>query len=283
MTDPKKVYDENLPTIKRIAAFVARRSHLNPQESEDFVQDVCLRLLENDYAILRKFEGKAELSTYLTTVITRLLHQKRVEHWGKWRPSAEAKRIGDKAITLERLMFRDGYTFDEAVRVLTTPAGAQYSVAELGEIYVRLPHRKPRPMEVSDDIVPDVVAVDSDADIRAESRDREQTRRCAVRALDEVIGTLPAQDRAILVLRFWSALKAPQIATVLHLDQKRIYKRIDQLLALLRRGLERAGVSGSDVARLLDHGDHDIELELVTETEITSVGPSNKKRSGGGE
>ncbi|HEX2062304.1 MAG TPA: sigma-70 family RNA polymerase sigma factor [Thermoanaerobaculia bacterium] len=279
--DPKQVYDDNLPTIRRIAAFVARRSHLNPQESEDFVQDVCLRLLENDYAIIRKFEGNSTLSTYLMTVIMRLLHQKRVEDWGKFRPSAEARRIGDKAITLERLLFRDGYTFGEAVRILTTPAGTQYSVSELESIYVRLPHRNPRPVEVSDDVVPDAVAVESDAHVRAESRDRERTARRVARTVDGIIETLPLRDRAILQLRFWLAMTAPEIARALHLDQKKIYKRLDQLLLELRRALERAGVNWSDVAALLVHADQEIRLELTT-AEIASIRPSNDQRGGDG-
>src|SRR6185503_1033291 len=104
---------------------------------------VCFKIFEDDYGIIRKFEGRSSFSTYLTTVILRLFHQWRVEQWGKWRPSAEAKRLGDKAITLERLITRDGFTFDEAVKVLTVRDGGLSPVAELEALYVRLPLRTP--------------------------------------------------------------------------------------------------------------------------------------------
>src|SRR5689334_7815875 len=127
--NPETTYLEHRESIERIAAFVARRGHLNADESAEFVQIVSYKLFEDDWAIIRKFEGRSSFTTYLTTVIARFFHQWRVEQWGKWRPSAEAKRLGDKAITLERLITRDGFTFDEAVKVLTIRDGAMCTVA----------------------------------------------------------------------------------------------------------------------------------------------------------
>src|ERR1700741_4396198 len=90
------IYLQNLRPIERIAAFVARRHHLDASETEEFVQEVRVRLLVDDYAIIRKFEGRATISTYLTTVIGRLFAQWRGEQWGKWGPSAKAKLPAQK-------------------------------------------------------------------------------------------------------------------------------------------------------------------------------------------
>jgi hypothetical protein len=130
--------------IERIAKTVAHRHYLNPDDCKEFVQIVHVRLFDDDYAILRKFEGRSSISTYLTTVIGRLYNEWRVAEWGKWRPSAEAKRLGDTAITLERLLTRDGLTFSEAVSLLTTRSGPHPSISELEAVYARLPPRNPR-------------------------------------------------------------------------------------------------------------------------------------------
>ncbi len=278
--NPETTYLQHLESIQRIAAYVARRGHLNADETSEFVQVVCVRLLEDDYAIIRKFEGRSTFSTYLTTVILRLFHQWRVEMWGKWRPSAEAKRLGEKAITLERLITRDGFTFDEAVKTLTTRAGDAYTVGELEALYVRLPLRTPRPMLVSDDAAPEVAAVDSDADDRVECRDRERSaRRCAA-ALDAALGQFDAEDRLILKLRFCKALKVPEIARIVNIDQKKVYKRLEKLFAVLRRALADAGVSQADVDKLLGNGDQDIRLDLLSGEESPSSGPSNPSDKG---
>lgn len=278
--NPEDIYLQHLRTIERIAAFVARRSHLNADESAEFVQEVRVRLLEDDYAVIRKFEGRSSFSTYLTTVILRLYHQWRVEQWGKWRPSAEAKRLGDKAITLERLVARDGFTFEEAVKVLTTPAGSCYTVAELEALYVRLPLRTPRPMLISDEDLPESVAADGDADDRVESRDRERSARTAARAMDDVLETFEPEDRLILQMRFWDARKVPDIARALHIEQKKVYKRLDKLFGVLRRGLESAGVTKADVGRLLSRGDQEIHLGLVS---AGGIGPFGHSHQTGGE
>jgi RNA polymerase sigma factor (sigma-70 family) len=276
----EETYLQHLPTIERIATFVAGRSHLNPDETAEFVQEVRVRLLENDYAILGKFEGRSRFSTYLNTVIQRLYQQWRVEQWGKWRPSAEAKRLGEKAIELERLLTRDGLTFDEAVKMLTTPASAPWTVAEVENLYRRLPVRTSRPMMISHDVVPDLVSVEPEAEDRIESGDRERAARLAAKTMDTVIDTFKPEDRVLLQMRFWDARNVPDIARAMRLQQKKLYKRFDQLYVVLRRGLERAGVSREDVKRLLEKGDQEIHLRAVAGG-IGNARPSNN--SGGKE
>lgn len=273
---PEEIYLENLEQIERRAAFIARQNRLNADESAEFVQEVRVRLLDNDYAVLRKFQGNSTLSTYLHTVIHRLYHAWRVEQWGKWRPSAEAKRLGDKAITLERLMTRDGYTFEEAVKVLTTPAGSCYTVAELESLYVRLPLRQPRPVLVSDEVLPETAAQEAEADERVERQDRQRSARMAAHAIDETLRTFEPEDRLILQMRFWHARKVPDIARTLHIEQKKLYKRLDKLFGVLRTTLERAGLTKADIGRLLSRGDQEIHLELASPAGIPGFGHSHE-------
>jgi RNA polymerase sigma factor (sigma-70 family) len=279
--NPETTYLQHLESIERISAFVARRGHLNADETGEFVQIVRVRLFEDDYGIIRKFEGRSSFPTYLTTVIMRLFHQWRVEMWGKWRPSAEARRLGDKAITLERLLTRDGFTFEEAINILTTRAGNAFTVAELEAIYVRLPLRTPRPVLISDDATPEVAALDADADDRVESRDRERSARCCAVALDAALANFDAEDRLILQLRFWDSRKVPEIARITGIDQKKIYKRLDKLFGVLRGALETAGIGRGDVDQLLGRGDQEIRLGVLSRRESTPFRPSNP--SGGEE
>lgn len=258
----EETFLQHIGTIERICAFVCRRNHVDADAVAEFTQEVMFRLVEDNYSIIRKFEGRSTFPTYLTTVIQRLHHEYRNKQWGKWRPSAEARRLGDKAITLERLVTRDGLTFAEAVQILTTRSGSPFTVAELESIYLRLPLRSPRPVLISDEGAPEAAA-ETDTSERVEARERERAARSTAVAVDRILETFDAQDRLILRMRFWEARKVPDIARRLQIEQKKIYKRLDKLFATMRSALEKAGIERRDVDMLVSGGDQDIRFDFL--------------------
>jgi hypothetical protein len=97
-----------LPVIDEVTAQLCRRHRLSPDESEDFRSEVRLHCSQRDFDLLRRFEGRSSLQTYLTVVISRLFLDYRNRLWGRWRPSIEAKRLGPSAIPIEPLVAHDG-------------------------------------------------------------------------------------------------------------------------------------------------------------------------------
>lgn len=278
--NPEERFLANVPTIERIAAFYCRRMHLSDADTEDFISYVKLELIERNYEIIAKFEGRSSFTTYLTTVIHRLLYQHRTKEWGKWRPSAEAKRMGDVAIALERLTTRDGYSMSEAFAMMTTGNPPAASHRELEAIALRLPPRAPRPMLVTEETVPDLVAAADDPSDGPMSREREQVARRAASVLDTIMTSFDPEDRLILKMRFWSAQRIADIAGTLHLDAKKTYKRIDKLLGRVRTGLERAGIGRKEIDDLFAHGDRPVEI--VPAEGIPSTRPSKAAGDIGG-
>ena len=274
------LYLQHLKSIERIAASIAYRSHLTADETAEFVQVVRVRLLENDYGIIRKFEGRSSFSTYLTTVIVRLFQQWRVEQWGKWRPSAKARALGEKAITLERLLSRDGFSFSEAVTVLTQGHPQYFSVGELEAIYVRLPARNPRPVLLSDEnSLAELPSEDSAAE-RVRAGEREIAARSVAAGLDRALGDFSPEDRLILQLRFWKATAVPEIARILGLEPKKVYTRLERLNKALRRALEDAGIDHAAVGELMDQPALNLWLEPQPERTSTPQSASGRKAAG---
>lgn len=270
--DVEELFLRHLGTIETIVAYIGRSNHLDCLETEELGAQVKLELIENNYAIIRKFEGRSSFATYLTTVIQRMFYQHRVRLWGKWRPSAEARRLGDKAIALERLISRDGMSFHEAVETMTTGCEANCTEAELEAIYARLPARQPRPVLVSGDVVPETAAIDDDTDGRALEHERTMIARAVARVLDQCIAEAEPEDQLILKLRFWGARRVPDIARALGLDQRKIYKRIERLLLKMRSALQAGGVSRSDIDEILARNDQEIRMESG---ENLTAGPSH--------
>lgn len=255
--DAEDLFLTNLCLIDRAIGYVCRRNRIDRDEGEEFSSYVKYKLIESNYAIIRKFEGRSTLSTYMTTVIQRMFFQYRVQMWGKWRPSAEARRIGDKGITLERLLTRDGFTYSEAVAILTSGSDPAYTVAEIEAMYLRLPVRQPRPM-----LVPAIENTDNGPAVEQElfSGERADLARRAAAVIDEAMESMDAEDQMILRMRFCNGRKVPEIGRALRLDDKKLYKRIDKLLAQLKLALEQAGIPGDAVCELLEHPDHELSF-----------------------
>jgi hypothetical protein len=91
--DAEEVFLTNLCLIDKAIGYVCHRNRAGRDEEEEFGSYVKFKLIESNYAIIRKFEGRSAFSTYMTTVIQRMFFQYRVQMWGKWRPSAHARRL----------------------------------------------------------------------------------------------------------------------------------------------------------------------------------------------
>ena len=236
----------NLALIERVISFTCRRGGLDAAATEEFAGVVRLKLVENDYAILTKFEGRSRLSTYLTVVIQRMLLDYRVETLGKWRPSAEARRLGPVAVDFERLVRRDGRSIDEAL-VLLQQQSPDLTRADLEELSSRLPPARPRRREVPVDeaeLIPDPTSRPLGFE---ESRASGEVSRIVRRHLEEA----RPEDRLILQLRFEAGMSTVQIARSLKLDAKGLYRRLEKHMRRLREALEEAGVSAADAADLI--------------------------------
>lgn len=243
MFEPSTVLLENLPFIEHVIARACSRYRMTREEADEFGGYARLRLLDNDYAIIRAFSERSSFRTYLTVVIHRLLLDYRIQQGGKWRPSAIAKRFGDVGIELERLIHRQEWTLAEAVDTIlrTHPELTRDDVEAIAE---RLPTRERRSF-VPIDQVQDIAA---DEVVGPEAVESAETISKIVTTL---VHHLPEEDKLVLQLRFWVGLTVSQIAQALGLDQQAVFRRLYRLFAQFRHELERAGVVSRDAEALI--------------------------------
>jgi RNA polymerase sigma factor for flagellar operon FliA len=234
--------------IERVIASTCRRHAVRGDEAEEFAATVKLHLVDNDYAVLRKFEGKSSLATFLTTVIKNLFRDFRISRWGKWRPSAEALRLGVEAVQLETLLVRDGISFDEAERMLRENFHVRLSAAELAELAAQLPPRQPRRFEGEE--VLERLGVEAAADQGLIDEERAAVAARVENALAEALEELPEEDQLILRMHFVDGLSLASIARMLALEQKPLYRRRQRLFARLRAALQAQGFGPEEVKRI---------------------------------
>ena len=269
------IFVSNLDVVESVIRYVCQRQKLSGSEAEEFDSEVKLQLVDHDYEVFRRFQHRSSLRTYLTIVIQRIYLDYRNHLWGKWRPSAEAQRLGPVAVRLETLMARDGFTFDQACEYLRTNEHIAALDSDLDAIAIRLPIRTGRAM-VGEQELEAVADPTSRIDDRIFSDERHAHARRILDALKSAIRSLSDLDRVILRLRFQDGLAVADIARALHLDQKPLYRRFDALLQQLRAALEAAGIDPVEACELVNRKDVDISLALLGEpsgTDDPGTGP----------
>lgn len=272
-----EIYLAHRELIDRAIGSVCRRHRLSGADAEDFAGGVRLHLIEDDYGVLRRFQGRSSLQTYLVVVITHYFQDFRNARWGKWRPSAEARRLGPLGVQLETLVVRDGLSLDEAYETLRTHEHVAESRQAIEAIAARFPSR-PRRTFVPDDALEERPAADAGPDATVQQAQAAEAARRVAAALSAAVAGLAPQDRLILRMRFEDDCGVADIARALQIDQKPLYRRIERLLSQLRSALEAGGLSAEQAAGVLEARGFDLLAESTDETAKTrgDVRPFNR-------
>ena len=230
---------------------IGRRRHLDAAELEDFSSFVRLRLIENDYAILRKFQNRSSLWTYLSAVIDRLSLDYRTEQWGRWRPSAMAERLGPAAVVLERLVSRDGHSLEEALEIIRSSHNLGMTTVDLLKIWGQLPLRV-RTIHVGEEAaaaIPSSRGCEENVDAAELHENIERVDR----ALQAAFRQISPQERVVLALRFDQDLSMVQIAKLTGRSVPTLHRRLEKAVKLLRASLSRSGLNRDEIIEVIGH------------------------------
>lgn len=280
---PEQLFSASLALIERVIARACRNAHLQPADADDFASSVKLALIENDYAVLRAWQRRSSLATYLTVVVQRLLADERSRTRGRWEPSAEARRIGKAGIALETLVRRDGRSLEEAMPHLAT-VDPTLRREDLETMLARIPERAARPRSVPLEEVEGRVrsVLDADAALIASELGRLSNKANAV--VRDALAVLPLQDRMIVRLRFGMTMSIADISRMMNLPQRPLYRKIEAVLAHLQQALRKAGIDSSTAHAVIGSSVHTLDFGLTngkTEDAPRSKGHGGDEHSTG--
>jgi RNA polymerase sigma factor (sigma-70 family) len=233
--DLERLFLDNLALIDRIVAAIGRRHRLTREEREDFRSVLMIKLIANDYEVLRAWCGKSSLGGYLKVVIHHAYRDHRNHVLGKWRPSAEACRLGPLAKKLDTMLYRDGMTLDEACA-----AAAPADREEMRRLAERLPAHTKRRMEDVEQLE-EMPSSGQSPEQSLIERERASAAERLERALAEALGTLSSEDRLLVQLRTERGVKLANLARLAGVEPRPFYRRWDLIVARLRKSLEASG------------------------------------------
>lgn len=241
----KALLEQHFPLICQKLSHLGRRGGLPRDEVEEFRAWALLKLVENDYRSLASWQGRSSFPTFLTVVLVNLVRDYRAHLWGKWRPSAAARRQGPAALLLERLWLRDHLTLDEAIERMRREHGISLSRLELEPIAALL-HRSPEWRPVSEKELLDI-PTHGEVEKRILDDERALIDQRLQELLAPLLQSLPDQDRLILKLHYWDGFSMAAISRLLGRPQKQLYTVRDRCLKNLRRQLEKEGMKSDQV------------------------------------
>jgi RNA polymerase sigma factor (sigma-70 family) len=235
----ERAFLDHLPVINQVVQFIGRRHRLAPDAIEELQSAIHLKIIENDYEVLRKFEARSSMRTYLTAVVQRHFLDSRTAMWGRWRPCACARRAGPPGVMLDQLLTRDAISLDEAVARVRE----RHDVPEpaLRSLAAQIPVRTPRRF-VGEEALEEVAALPPvDATLRRDEAQRAES------ALGAALDALGSEDQVILKYRFVYGLQVSQISRMTGLEQKPLYRRLEGILKVMRREMEAQGLTREHV------------------------------------
>lgn len=237
--DPFNFLTTHRRQIAERARRIGRRQGLPERDLDDFVADVMVKLIEDDYAVLRSFHGRSRVLTYISVVILHFAHDELNRRWGKWRPSAQARRLGVEAMALERLLYRDGHTFADSERLLLERF-PQLRAEDIERLTGQLPAREKRRFD-GDELLENLPAAE-----RADNSDvclERDTRKLRVLALlRRGLATLDPIWQLAITWRYERGQHAAEIARGLDLETREVYRILEHAKRRLRRFLEAQGI-----------------------------------------
>ena len=242
------MYLDSIPLIEEIVAFVCRKSRFAPADCEDFLQEVHLKLIEDDYRVLRECSG-ANLRSYLKVVISRASLDRRNHMWGKYRDGTEAKRLGRAALLLERLLERDRLNYEEARQYLRINEKIELTDEEFDVIRVKLPPKLHRQFVAVDPLY-DVAASAPTPEEALQAKAAAQKQAGILTMVAKRVSELSSERQLLLKLLFEEGLKVSEIARARRVAQKPLYAERDRALRWLRERLEEDGISKEELQEI---------------------------------
>lgn len=255
----RALLETHLDVIHRQLHRLSWRSGLPDPEAEEFRSWALCKLVDDDYRILGRWEGRSSFPTYLTVVLVNLMRDYRTHVWGKWRPCAASRRGGPAGTLLERLVVRDGLASDEALERLRTDHGIHVSPEDAARLVAALPRRSERRWVSEDELLR--VPIDGHVESRLEEKEQARTTDRLRQLLLPLLQSLPAEDRLILRLYFFEGFKMAAISRILGRPQRELYSVRDRCLKKMRRSLDAAGLGSTQVCGLIGQLQGSLGLE----------------------
>jgi RNA polymerase sigma factor (sigma-70 family) len=217
-------------------------SSIDEIDADTLFNEVLDRLTSNSYKVLREFENRSKLTTFLTTVITHLIIDIKRKNEGRNRAKDRAKAMGPVGEKLYDLVLIKGYPVEEAFDFVNRTDGITETLEEIETMVEKIRGRQtshPQPGTGVEKRTPEV------------NLGKKQRTELNKKVLNEVLSELNNEERFIIRMRFpLSDDEEPknlsEIAKILRITEKAVDSRIRRVLTKFKEKMLKYGLSIED-------------------------------------
>ncbi len=231
-------------------------------EALELSNQVLDTLQHDDYRVLRQFKGDAKLSTYITTIIARQAVDLVRKKLGRSREKERAQKFGKIGMIIYEKIILQGCSPGEIYPGLKSIEGISTSMEELENIAEKIKGKKSGLTFSNEDnpVVKNGAMVNEEGEYIIPDKKNnpeemlieEQRKQKLGEVVKDIITQLNGEERIILRMRFPAndeekPGKVEQIAIVLGISEKAVYKRIARILNKCKNLLAQKGVTVNDL------------------------------------
>ena len=272
--DCKKYIDDNFSVLKSIINSVCKKLYHVVSECEECVSKLLLKLVDNDYEIMKSFPGGKDFkfSTYLFTVLYRKAIDGVRGEKGQYTASTKAKNLGKCALVLEKelyygsslqeahqtmlnleecknISFNDAQKIENEIRRKTgKPKTDTVYVSDINILYGESSEDEPgieQPKPLNEHLVKGLHNKNPLQNF--EENEANEVRVKYQNILESFFEKLKGDDLIIFNMNFYKNVKTSQIARSINKERYFVAKKIEELLEEFKESLVKNGLSLEDL------------------------------------
>jgi RNA polymerase sigma factor (sigma-70 family) len=271
----KKIISDNIKFIERQCFVIIRKGLINKSDmgnlsdlevenrSVELFNSVIDVLRKDDFKILKSFGGRSKITTYLSTIISRLFVDTVRKKYGRKREKERAKEFGDFGLDIYNKIIVEGLNIDEFVKQNEYVKSGNIDIDGVQNIANRIrgvkrydkrdienfpgtPVKKGIETEEKD-----IIVADKDNLPEMIMMDKETLQKFKNYA-EIILKKLSEEEKFLLKLKFYNENEEKgkitrDIASLLNIEKRKVYKLTDKILKKCKKILESEGMNADDL------------------------------------
>ncbi len=271
------ILNDNLTYIEQQCRKIIHRkikmNPLNPDQLEIEIENTALELINtvmdklqaNGFKILRQFNGKSKITTYMTTVISRTFVDQLRSKIGRNRDRERAEKLGPLGKQIYQLRHVEKLEREQVIRRIQEDIDQTAKAAEIDSMIDRIDAALKTKnlstavttgspikagMKLPDDkiVVPDPGKGPEETLLLSEKKVKHR------QAISHLLDQLSTEERFVLKNRFYQddlplKLRIEAISRALNMEKRNVYKKIDRLLKKCKKMLMEQGLDINELIK----------------------------------